>query len=175
MDKVSRELQHVGGMKKYEGLLPHLASNEAEWAAWAKAKDDTTVMPAGWEGADKFEKGASAAITSAFMRMLVCRVVRPDSLLSTAVVFVQAVFGDGFMWRGDVSLKKVVEEESKCSAPLLLCSQPGFDASGKVDDLAFELKPQFKVRCAVWCVVQSDSVCGTGSSAGGSSAGGSSA
>jgi dynein heavy chain 1 len=142
--KQQRELQHVGGMKKYEGLIPHLGANAAAWTAWAKAKDDVTPMPEGWEGPEKFEKGASKDTTISFMRLLVSRVVRPDMLLSFAVVFVTNVFGEGFAWRGDVVLKKVVEEESKCTAPLLLCSQPGFDASGKVDDLAYEMKTQFK-------------------------------
>lgn len=36
----------------------------------------------------------------------------------------------------------VVEKQLNCSTPALLCSVPGFDASGRVDDLAAELNKQ---------------------------------
>jgi dynein heavy chain 1 len=38
----------------------------------------------------------------------------------------------------------MVEDESNCTSPLLLCSQPGHDASGKVDALASLLGKRYK-------------------------------
>lgn len=57
---------------------------------------------------------------------------------------VDAVLGEQFMPAGsrELDLTKMVEYEVKAGTPVLLCSAPGFDASGRVDDLATELNRQ---------------------------------
>ncbi len=69
---------------------------------------------------------------------------RPDRLLFGANKFVAAVFGPDFANLPELNLVEVVEKESNCHAPLILCSKPGFDASSKVDDLAVKMGKQYK-------------------------------
>ena len=42
----------------------------------------------------------------------------------------------------ELNLADVVENEIKSNTPILMCAAPGFDASGRVDDLAAELNRQ---------------------------------
>lgn len=42
----------------------------------------------------------------------------------------------------ELNLSRNVEEEIRANTPVLLCSVPGYDASGRVDDLAAELGKQ---------------------------------
>lgn len=55
-----------------------------------------------------------------------------------------AVFGDRFTQLPELDLTYVVEKESSCTEPIILCSTPGYDASYKVDDLAAKVKHPYK-------------------------------
>lgn len=56
-------------------------------------------------------------------------------------MFVTTVFGSKFDWRdlSKVDLRTIVELDSKALSPLMLCSEAGQDASGKVDALSTEM------------------------------------
>ena len=41
-----------------------------------------------------------------------------------------------------MNLAQIVDYEVKANTPILMCSVPGYDASGRVDDLAAELNRQ---------------------------------
>jgi len=88
--------------------------------------------------------GAAGAVGKAMYRMLVTQTFRQDRLLAAAQQFVMAVFGSNFMQAGvqQLNLADIVDNEIKASTPILMCSAPGFDASGRVDDLAAELNKQ---------------------------------
>lgn len=43
-----------------------------------------------------------------------------------------------------MDLQDVIEKESNCNEPIILCSTPGYDASFKVDDLAAKTKKPYK-------------------------------
>jgi len=88
--------------------------------------------------------GAAGAVGKAMYRMLVTQAFRQDRLLAAAQQFVMAVFGSNFMQAGvqQLNLADIVDNEIKASTPILMCSAPGFDASGRVDDLAAELNKQ---------------------------------
>jgi dynein heavy chain 1 len=51
--------------------------------------------------------------------------------------YVLAVMGDSFLYQSqqELDLANVVDNEVKATTPLLLCSMPGYDVSGRVDDL----------------------------------------
>jgi dynein heavy chain 1 len=49
-----------------------------------------------------------------------------------------AIFGDDFPWQGRDELHAVVEEIDS-SVPMLICSAPGYDVSGRVEAMAKEL------------------------------------
>ena len=76
--------------------------------------------------------------------MLLIQVFRPDRLQASAHQFVNSVFGANFMQSAEqeLNLADVVENEIKSNTPILMCAAPGFDASGRVDDLAAELNRQ---------------------------------
>jgi len=58
--------------------------------------------------------------------------------------FINTAFGKAFPWqgRGLNDLVDVTEAEIDASHPLLLCSAPGHDVSGRVDSMALELKKE---------------------------------
>ena len=66
---------------------------------------------------------------------------RPDRVLAAGHLLVDSVFGERFMpdAERELDLAHIVEREVRPSAPVLLCSVSGYDASGRVDDLAAEL------------------------------------
>jgi dynein heavy chain 1, cytosolic len=49
-----------------------------------------------------------------------------------------SIFGDSFLWRGNDDLHVIVSEID-AAVPLLICSAPGYDVSGRVEDMAKEL------------------------------------
>jgi len=96
----------------------------------------------------------AGAVGKAVYRMLVTQTFRQDRLLASAQQFVAAVFGPGFMQAAEqqLNLADVVESEIKSGTPILMCSAPGFDASGRVDDLAAELnKPITAIAIGMLC------------------------
>jgi dynein heavy chain 1 len=64
----------------------------------------------------------------------------PDTNLSVEVIseFITNAFGDGFPWqgRGLNDLSNVTANEITAAHPLLLCSAPGHDVSGRIDVMA---------------------------------------
>lgn len=74
-------------------------------------------------------------------RLLVIQAFRPDRVLAMADTVVQTVLGESFLDAAatEVDLASIVEKEVKATNPVLMCSVPGYDASGRVDDLAAEL------------------------------------
>ncbi|XP_064603299.1 cytoplasmic dynein 1 heavy chain 1-like isoform X2 [Liolophura sinensis] len=83
-------------------------------------------------------------IGKAVHSLLSIQAFRPDRLIAMARIFVEKVMGIGFVHLGEreVDLSNIVENEIKSNTPVLMCSVPGFDASGRLDDLATELGKQ---------------------------------
>uniref|UniRef100_A0A8C7FDU9 Cytoplasmic dynein 1 heavy chain 1 n=1 Tax=Oncorhynchus kisutch TaxID=8019 RepID=A0A8C7FDU9_ONCKI len=74
---------------------------------------------------------STASIGQAVHQLLLIQAFRPDRMLAMAHIFVSKVLGDTFMAIIDVLFVKP-------STPVLMCSVPGYDASGLVRDLAAE-------------------------------------
>lgn len=76
--------------------------------------------------------------------LLMIRAFRPDRLVSTVRMFIEKILGETFSHTAEkeLNMSEVVENEVKSSTPVLMCSMAGFDASGRVDDLAAELNKQ---------------------------------
>ncbi len=90
----------------------------------------------------------SAPVGKAMYSMLVVRAFRPDRLIASSHQFVSACIGHEFMHSAEkeLDLAGITETEVKPSTPILMCSVPGYDASGRVDDLAAELnKPMTSI------------------------------
>ena len=82
-----------------------------------------------------------SSVGQSMYRLLMIQTFRPDRLIACCNLFVQSVLGSTFTHEAEqeLDLGKIVEEEVKANCPILMCSVPGFDASGRVDDLATEL------------------------------------
>jgi len=72
----------------------------------------------------------------AFLEILVVRALRRDRLLAAMENYITTVFGQNFPWRGLFDLEEIIKSQSLAASPLLLCSEPGYDASSMVDRLA---------------------------------------
>lgn len=65
--------------------------------------------------------------------LLLIKELRPELLIS-AIEYVVSELCDKDFFSGEVyDLRQIIKEESKCDAPLLLCSAPGYDASKKIE------------------------------------------
>ena len=142
----------------FKGLMDHMRNNVNEWATFLsgktavrtglarsgpartdhKSKDTkgdsaaVSTMPHGWEGPD-----AGQGPTYALRRMLISKVVRPESLEVLSREFVTSVFGSGFFEQlHETELDELVSVETRAGTPLLLVTFPGYDSSERVTSLA---------------------------------------
>jgi dynein heavy chain 1 len=107
-----------------------------EFQAWQKTNAAEIDVPVVWD-----EPTPLSDVGKAVHRMLVVQAFRPDRLLASAHLFVGQAVGQNFMHAAEqeIDLANIIEIEVKASTPILMCSVPGYDASGRVDDMAAEL------------------------------------
>ncbi|CAM6031851.1 unnamed protein product, partial [Sphagnum compactum] len=107
--------------------------------SWLQQSTPEQNVPQLWD-----ESKALSPISAAMHQLLLIQAFRPDRVVAAAHVFVDTVLGEQFMPLAEVELDfaAVVERQLTCGVPALLCSVPGYDASGRVDDLAAELNKQ---------------------------------
>eukprot|EP01113_Clastostelium_recurvatum_P011812 TRINITY_DN1605_c0_g1_i1.p1 TRINITY_DN1605_c0_g1~~TRINITY_DN1605_c0_g1_i1.p1 ORF type:complete len:4689 (+),score=1530.43 TRINITY_DN1605_c0_g1_i1:285-14351(+) len=139
------ELGAVGAFKKLGDNLG-LASATEDWLRFLNETEGENHVPPSWVESQRaaVQNKTSIETANAWWRLLLLKALRPDRLVMGATQFVTQVFGGHFMADNDTDFAKMVETESKATAPLLLCSAPGYDASYLVDDLATELKKPYK-------------------------------
>lgn len=107
-----------------------------DFQAWLNTASPEVDIPVVWDDTKQL-----SSIGQSMYRLLMIQTFRPDRLIACCNLFVQSVLGSTFTHEAEqeLDLGKIVEEEVKGSTPVLMCSVPGFDASGRVDDLATEL------------------------------------
>ncbi|XP_004348847.1 dynein heavy chain [Capsaspora owczarzaki ATCC 30864] len=139
-DEQNTRFRNLSSVSFFKEAVQGAGHHAAEWSSYVAAPAPETLLPTG------IVPATGKATVDGFNNLLLVRALRPDRLVSASYHFVSSVFGDDFMQiaERDVDLANVVEREVKANTPILLCSVPGYDASGRVDDLA-----AFKVkRCA---------------------------
>uniref|UniRef100_A0A5K3FEA9 Dynein heavy chain, cytoplasmic n=2 Tax=Mesocestoides corti TaxID=53468 RepID=A0A5K3FEA9_MESCO len=111
---------------------------EQRFQTWLESVSPEADVPTLWE----IPASHSTPVVIAIHSLLLIQALRPDRLLACAHMLVFAVFGQNFMdaARAHLDLGPIVEQEIKASVPVLLCATPGFDPSGRVEDLAANLK-----------------------------------
>jgi dynein heavy chain 1 len=130
------------------------AFRKREWEAVLQEEEAEHQVPTVWMPANISPE------RQALLGVLVIRALRPERTLAALGRYVSTVFsdwktsaepvtasGDGD-WKAylDPSLAKIVSHDSRCSRPIMICSERGQDASGKVDKLASDLqKPLLQV------------------------------
>jgi dynein heavy chain 1 len=85
-----------------------------------------------------------ADVLTLIKRLLLVKSLRPDRFVSIAEHFVSVILGAEFVQQAErmLDLVTIVESEIKASTPVLMCSVAGYDASGRVEDLAVETNKQ---------------------------------
>lgn len=102
---------------------------------WIHSTSPEDSIPQLWDAAEL------STIGLAMNQLLVIQTFRPDRVISMITRVVNTVFGEEFlhMVATEYDLGHAVDKLIKASTPVLMCSVPGYDASGRVDDLAAEL------------------------------------
>lgn len=132
-ESTAKLLYAVCSLPAFASLLKSMQFDEAAaWSAAFAAEDMEVRMPMGWVD------GKTLPERAALLRVVVISILRPDRVMSALEMYVSSVFGDDYKWRqlATVSLQVIVDRDSQCSTPLILCSDVGHDASSKVDSLA---------------------------------------
>ncbi|KAL0969613.1 hypothetical protein UPYG_G00229830 [Umbra pygmaea] len=118
----------------FKDLVSKVEADE-QFFMWIESNSPELSVPYLWA-----EEKQSTAIGQAVHQLLLIQAFRPDRMLAMAHIFVSRVLGDNFMAiiEQPLDLGNIVENEVKPSTPVLMCSVPGYDASGLVRDLAAE-------------------------------------
>ncbi|KPJ13509.1 Dynein heavy chain, cytoplasmic, partial [Papilio machaon] len=109
-----------------------------ELSAWLSQAAPEQCVPTLW---DTEPSTPPAPHSLAMYRLLLIQAFRPDRVIAAATQLVSAVLGGGFMARAETELElsTITDSQLNATTPALLCSVPGYDASGRVDDMATEL------------------------------------
>ncbi|EEC14280.1 cytoplasmic dynein heavy chain, putative, partial [Ixodes scapularis] len=141
---------HVGGLApdQLEGAtalsrLPAFRSlqqrldEHTDFLGWVESSAPERDVPVLWE---EGPRGLSP-VGRAMHQLLVVQAFRPDRVIAQGHQVVASVLGPDFMTAAEteLDLAAAVDNEVKAGTPILMCSVPGYDASGRVDDLATEL------------------------------------
>ncbi|CAM9242548.1 unnamed protein product, partial [Chrysoparadoxa australica] len=130
-ERQKRELQGLTLLPSCAKLLASISEDEGEWEAFLLSDAAENAIPTGW-------MQESDPCRMAFLRLLLVNALRPDRTMSAAELFVTAVLGPDFPWNENLETLDIepVKRTVKAATPILICSEPGHDASWKVDALA---------------------------------------
>eukprot|EP00069_Balaena_mysticetus_P006005 bmy_18308T0 len=122
----------------FKDLIAKVQADE-QFGIWLDSSSPEQTVPYLWS-----EESPATPIGQAIHRLLLIQAFRPDRLLAMAHMFVSTNLGDSFMsiMEQPLDLTHIVDTEVKPNTPVLMCSVPGYDASGHVEDLAAEQNTQ---------------------------------
>lgn len=122
----------------FKDLIAKVQADE-QFSIWLDSSSPEQTVPHLWS-----EENPATPIGQAIHRLLLIQAFRPDRLLAMAHVFVSTNLGESFMsiMEQPLDLTHIVDTEVKPNTPVLMCSVPGYDASGHVEDLAAEQNTQ---------------------------------
>lgn len=127
---------------EFRTIHQHICEKEINIKEWLDLTTPELNVPTLWtvqtQAQTQQTVSAVDSCVDAMRKLIVIQALRPDRIPAMTKIFVQSVLGPKFVEAAetDVRLDRVVEREIKSSTPILLCSAIGYDASGKVDDLA---------------------------------------
>eukprot|EP01105_Mastigella_eilhardi_P022506 TRINITY_DN553_c0_g1_i1.p1 TRINITY_DN553_c0_g1~~TRINITY_DN553_c0_g1_i1.p1 ORF type:complete len:4613 (+),score=1400.71 TRINITY_DN553_c0_g1_i1:1522-13839(+) len=138
-----KQLNELTQLAAYKAMADHIHKHKQEWEPFVKSSSDD--VPKSWIDFQKEETRKGGAIAVSFATLLVCKTLRPDLVVLRLNRFIRTAFGDAFVQGAEnYNFQTVIEKQSTSTAPLMLCSKPGFDASGRVDDIAAALGKQLQ-------------------------------
>ncbi|KAM9149649.1 LOW QUALITY PROTEIN: cytoplasmic dynein 1 heavy chain 1-like [Pangshura tecta] len=131
-------MMRLSCLPEFKDLVSKVQADE-QFCIWLDSSSPEQTVPYIWS-----EEKPATPIGQAIHRLLLIQAFRPDRLLATAHAFVSANLGKSFMsvMEQPLDLTHIVNIEVKPNTPVLMCSVPGYDASGHVEDLAAEQNTQ---------------------------------
>ncbi|XP_018494643.2 dynein heavy chain, cytoplasmic [Galendromus occidentalis] len=119
----------------FSQLQSKLDQQRASVDEWLRLEHSELQVPPIWDGQNV------SKIDEHMLQLLLVQALRPDRVIAKAHQVVNAVMSEAFMSSAysELDLVNIVQHEVKANTPILMCSVPGYDASGRVDDLATEL------------------------------------
>ncbi|KAJ5078911.1 intein-containing cytoplasmic dynein 1 heavy chain 1 precursor [Anaeramoeba ignava] len=141
-------LQIISELPSFKELPSHIRMNQSEWKRFIKSTNPESNIPENWEKQykqtslieEESERNRELNVKKMLRRLLLLKFFRPDRVLSGTSSLVETVFGYNIQSIPELNLRNVIEKESNAREPLLLCTQPGYDPSTRVDELANELQ-----------------------------------
>ncbi|ESP05087.1 hypothetical protein LOTGIDRAFT_151884 [Lottia gigantea] len=133
------DVVRLSKLPAFKNLAGEIKSNAAEFKKWIESATPEANVPQLWD-----ESKPLSEIGKSVYGLLLIQVFRQDRLIAMARLFVDKTLGSDFVHAGEkeLNLGEILENEIKANTPVLMCSVPGYDASGRVDDLAAELNKQ---------------------------------
>lgn len=140
-----------------KSLKSSIDSNSNEFFKWLESANPEQSIPEilcslvdkqqqqQQQTSSKVETSLNLNLINRLMKnLLLIKAFRPDRFTAVAELFVRSIFGDEFLNQAEqmLDLANIVEQEIKATTPILMCSVAGFDASGRVEDLAAETNKQ---------------------------------
>lgn len=119
-------------LPSFKDLAKNISADVQNFRAWLNSASPTVNVPEYWS--------ATTELTPVGKMMYQCLIIqafRPDSLHAILRKYVLSIMGENFLHSAEQEpdMVSIVEHEVKAQTPLLLCSAPGYDVSGRVDDL----------------------------------------
>uniref|UniRef100_A0A8C1TYY4 Cytoplasmic dynein 1 heavy chain 1 n=1 Tax=Cyprinus carpio TaxID=7962 RepID=A0A8C1TYY4_CYPCA len=130
----SEAMVRLSRLPAFKELVDKVQADE-QFFMWIESNSPELSVPYLWT-----EEKTSTPIGQAVHQLLLIQAFRPDRLLAMTHIFVSKVMGETFMAiiEQPLDLANIVDSEVKPGTPVLMCSVPGYDASGLVRDLAAE-------------------------------------
>lgn len=145
-------INYLTKMSDFKNLKSIIRDNSDDFYTWLESANPEKNVPdvlwstPGNSQAPALATGAFdlAEICNLLKKLLLVKAMRPDRFISIAEMFINNIFGDAFLEQTErmVELANIVENEIKSTTPILMCSVTGYDASGRVEDLAAETNKQ---------------------------------
>ncbi|KAM3670253.1 cytoplasmic dynein 1 heavy chain 1 [Ammospiza nelsoni] len=131
-------MMRLSCLPAFKDLVSKVQADE-QFCIWLDSSSPEQTVPYLWT-----EEKPATPIGQAIHRLLLIQAFRPDRLLAMAHTFVSTNLGESFMsiMEQPLDLTHIVDTEVKPNTPVLMCSVPGYDASGHVEDLAAEQNTQ---------------------------------
>ncbi|KAI0271628.1 dynein heavy chain protein 1 [Gloeopeniophorella convolvens] len=111
----------------FKPVQSHILEHEADWAPFLTSTSPELSVPTPWD--------PSTPAVEAIRSLLIIKCLRPDRLLQSTAIFVQAVFEVDVSAEASFDLGNMVADEVKAQTPLALVSVSGYDASYRVESL----------------------------------------
>ncbi|CAN7979476.1 unnamed protein product [Ixodes pacificus] len=123
--------------------LQQRLDEHTDFLGWVESSAPEREVPVLWE---EGPRGLSP-VGRAMHQLLVVQAFRPDRVIAQGHQVVASVLGPDFMTAAETELDlaaalptaPIGTRQVKAGTPILMCSVPGYDASGRVDDLATDL------------------------------------